>query len=62
MNWQWVVLILGLVLNLTIILIAMSEGAQDGLRGYSYWRSVDDRKAATKVPTEIPEDETTRRL
>jgi hypothetical protein len=33
MSWEWVVLILGLVLNLTIIIVAMSDGAQYRLGG-----------------------------
>lgn len=31
MTWQWVAIILGLAFNLTIIMVAMSEGAQYGM-------------------------------
>lgn len=61
MTWEWVVLILGVVFNLTIILIAMSEGAQYGLATRST-RSGNVRGTDTEISQAVPEHETTRRV
>jgi hypothetical protein len=61
MNWQWVVLILGLVLNLVIIMIAMSEGCQWYL-GTRHKRAAELGGTDTEFKNEVPKHETQRRL